>query len=171
MTVILIETLELPPHLSNSWTMKLGYEPGFRMKDWLKLLANTLYSKLPGVGYTRIDAIPAGQVGGVTAFAATVTGVGFELPSSGVVIVMIPFEFTARADEVSSKRVEITDFMKPPERREICSSDPSTSTSLPEQRDQKFRARERNGTPKMFQNAKKNSIAHQNYCMKFVAHC
>jgi hypothetical protein len=63
--------------------------------------------------------MPAGHVGGGTALAATVTGVGFELPSSGVVIVMIPFEFAARADEVSSKRVEITDFMDPPKRRDL----------------------------------------------------
>src|SRR5215813_11183443 len=97
--------------------MKFGYAPGFRVNDWLKLLANALYSKLPDVGYTRIDVIPAGQVGGGTAFAETVTGVGFELPSSGVVTVMIPFEFAARADEVSSKRVEIIDFMKPPKRK------------------------------------------------------
>ena len=159
MTLILMTTLEDPPHLSNSWTVKLGYEPGFRMKDWLKLPANTLYSKLPEVGYTRIDVIPAGQVGGGTAFAVTVIGVGFELPSSGVVIVMIPFGFAARADEVSIKRVEITDFIEPPKRRDFSLPISSTSTSLPEQSEQRFRVGERNHTPKMFQNSQENSVA------------
>ena len=39
-----------------------------------------------------MDAIPAGHVGGVTAFAVTVTGVASVLPFAGAVMVMIPFE-------------------------------------------------------------------------------
>ena len=89
------------------------------MKDLLKLLAATLYSKLPGVGYKRKEAIPAGHVGGGTALAVTVTGVATELPFAGAVIVTIPFEVEARAHEAHSKSAQTIDFMVVPG-REIC---------------------------------------------------
>jgi hypothetical protein len=49
-TVILIDTLELPPHLSHACTVKLVYLPGFRMNDLLKLVALVLNRRLAGVG-------------------------------------------------------------------------------------------------------------------------
>jgi hypothetical protein len=55
-------------------------------------------------------AIPAGQVGGVTALAVTVTAVAIELPWAGAVIVMIPFEVEAKMCELSSI-VRTIDFM------------------------------------------------------------
>lgn len=53
---------------------------------------------------------PAGQVGGATAFAATVTGVVTELPLAGLVTVTIPFEVEAKAGEVS-RSIKAMDFM------------------------------------------------------------
>ena len=84
------------------------------MKAWLKLLADTLYSKLPSVGYNRRDAMPAGHVGGATAFAVTVTGVGTEIPLPGAVMVTIPFEVEADASEASRKRLSTVNFIEAP---------------------------------------------------------
>src|SRR6266496_4339276 len=84
------------------------------MKAWLKLLADTLYSKLPDVGYSRSDTIPAGHVGGATAFAVTVTGVATVLPLAGAVIVTIPFEVEADASEASRKRLSTINFIEAP---------------------------------------------------------
>ena len=55
-----------------------------------------MYSKLEAVGYTLIEVIPAGHVGGGTALAVTVTGVAPVLPFAGAVIVIIPFEVEAK---------------------------------------------------------------------------
>jgi len=86
------------------------------MKDLLKLLASALYSKLPEVGYKRSDAMPAGQVGGATAFAVTVTGVVTVPPLAGAEIVTIPFEVEADASEASRKRLTTINFIETPGR-------------------------------------------------------
>ena len=46
--------------------------------------------------------IPAEHVGGVTAFAVTVTGVATELPFAGAVIVTMPLEVELKAYEASN---------------------------------------------------------------------
>jgi len=58
-------------------------------------------------------AIPAGQLGGVTALAVMVTGVPTELPLAGEVTVIIPFEVEAAAYDVSSI-IGTMSFMSPP---------------------------------------------------------
>jgi len=45
--------------------------------------------------------MPAEHVGGVTAFAVTVTGVATELAFAGEVIVMMPFEVEPKAQETT----------------------------------------------------------------------
>jgi hypothetical protein len=47
---MLIDSLELPPHLSHSCTTKFAYLPGFSTNDWLKLEADVLNKRLYGVG-------------------------------------------------------------------------------------------------------------------------
>ena len=86
------------------------------MKDLLRLLAATLYSKLPEVGYKRSEVMPAGQVGGATAFAVTVTGVVTVPPLAGAEIVTIPFEVEADASEASRKRLSTINFIETPGR-------------------------------------------------------
>ena len=46
-----------------------------------------------------MEEMPAEHVGGVTAFAVTVTGVATELPFAGAVIVTMPFEVEPNAHE------------------------------------------------------------------------
>ena len=82
------------------------------MNELLKLGALVLNSRLDGAGKIPMLAIPAGQVGGATAFALTVTGVATELPLAGAVIVTIPFEVEAKAGAVS-RSIKTTDFIGP----------------------------------------------------------
>jgi hypothetical protein len=109
-----METCDLPPHLSISCTVKLVYEPGFRMKDLLKLLLLVLKSKLPAVGKRLSDATPAEHDAGATALAVTVTGVATEPPLFGAVRVMIPFEVEADANEAERIIASATDFIEAP---------------------------------------------------------
>ena len=51
----------------------------------------------------------AEHVGGVTAWAVTVTGVETELPFAGTVIVTIPFEVDPKECEASSDRTRTRD--------------------------------------------------------------
>ena len=56
--------------------------------------------------------IPAEHVGGVTAFAATVTGVATELPFAGTVIVMMPLEVELKPYEASNNIYKnVSNFM------------------------------------------------------------
>jgi hypothetical protein len=55
--------------------------------------------------------MPAEHVGGVTAFAVTVTGVATELPFAGAVMVTMPFEVEPNAHEASNNmHAVVTDF-------------------------------------------------------------
>ena len=66
------------------------------------------------MGKIRSEAIPAAQEGGATALAVIVTGVATELPLFGAVIVMIPFDVEAEANEAKTKSASTTDFIETP---------------------------------------------------------
>jgi len=82
------------------------------MNEWLKLVADVLYSKLEGVGKMPIAAIPAAHVGGATALAVTVIGVGTELPFAGLLTVIMPFEVEARAMTTDSRMKRTSPIFK-----------------------------------------------------------